>query len=142
VALGLDTASVDVGQFLTDARHGLALLAEGREADGHAVLAAAEQSSGGAFCADDPYEDWPAPLRDEAQAAYLRVLRVLAAATRCRGRGGGAPAAAARHRTGYDEDAHRSLVTVLRGAGRHGEAARARERYRRAMGEIGVPVPR
>jgi DNA-binding SARP family transcriptional activator len=43
---------------------------------------------------------------------------------------------------GYDEDAHRSLVTVLRGAGRHGEAARARERYRRAMGEIGVPVPR
>jgi len=45
-------------------------------------------------------------------------------------------------RDGYDEAAHRGLVTALLTAGRLGEARRAYARYRDAMREIDVePIP-
>ena len=40
----------------------------------------------------------------------------------------------------YDEQAHQDLVPLLLETGRHGEAARAFERYAAAMREIGVRV--
>ena len=42
----------------------------------------------------------------------------------------------------YDEAAHRALVGAHVGARHHGEAGRAQARYRRAMRDIGVSVPR
>lgn len=140
IAVNLDTVTVDVELFLDDARHGMRLLAAGRGGEAEAVLSTVEQTYRGEFCADDPYDEWSGPLRDEVRSTYLHVVRVLAERARRRG----APDDAVRHLLGllatdaYDEQAHRDLVAVLTEAGRHGEAARAADRYAWAMREIGV----
>ena len=107
------------------------------------VLAIAEQRYLGDFLADDPYDDWAAPVRDEVRRLYLRVVRALAALARARS---DSEQAAHQLRRAlavepYDERTHADLIVVLAEAGRHGEADAAYRCYCREMATIGV-VPR
>jgi DNA-binding SARP family transcriptional activator len=129
---------VDVEEFLATAAAGLAAGAD--PASAAELLAAAEAGYSGDFLEDDPYEDWAAPLREEARAAYLAVARALAARA---GAAGEHDLAVRYHlrvleRDPYDEAAHLGLVLTLSAAGRHGEARRRYRFYVERMGEIGV----
>jgi DNA-binding SARP family transcriptional activator len=138
--LNLDRVAVDVETFLADAAHGLRLHARGN-AEARTVLLAVEHSYVGEVFADDPYDDWAQPLREEAHGTYLQVLRALV-------RLGGGPDDTIRRLSvvladdPYDERCHRDLVGTLVDAGRHGEARRAYDRYRAAMRDLGLaPAP-
>jgi DNA-binding SARP family transcriptional activator len=142
IAVDLVRVSVDVEEFFTRARHGFRLLERGETTDAGTVLAAAERTYTDEPFADDPYADWSHALRAEAHATYLHVLRKLVEL----GQRAGDVDHVVRHllriltAEPYDEPAHRDLVSVLRAAGRHGEAARALKRYSAAMHGIGVRV--
>jgi DNA-binding SARP family transcriptional activator len=129
--LDLDHVAVDVELFLATAEVGLRT--NGPELDQAAAL------HHGDFLEEDLFEDWSQPLRDEVRATHLSVLRALADA-----RTPSVDAALAAHRRileidPYDEAAHLAIVSVLRTAGRHGEAQRAHRRYVARMRELGVP---
>ncbi|MFL6145063.1 MAG: tetratricopeptide repeat protein [Labedaea sp.] len=142
VAADLGRLVVDVEDLFAQARYGLALRERGATADARAVLTAADRACVGEVFADDPYSDWARPLREEARATHLRVLRALVDLAQ---RAGDVDEVvhhllrilSVDH---YDEQAHRDLVANLAGAGRHGEASRAFRRYAEAMREISVPV--
>jgi DNA-binding SARP family transcriptional activator/Tfp pilus assembly protein PilF len=140
VALALDRVTVDVETFLATARHGLHLTRTPGDGDARAVLAAAERAFTGEVYAGEPYDEWARPLREEARATYLHVLRELATVARRAGE----PDTAVRYLLGslaidpYDERSHRGLVDALVGACRFGEAMRARDRYAEAMRELGL----
>jgi DNA-binding SARP family transcriptional activator len=140
VALRLDTTIVDVELFLHDAAAGLALRAAGRTDEAADRLEAAEAAYAGDFLEEDLYEDWAVPLREEARAAYLAVLRALAEDALA----ADSPEAAIRYdlrlleRDRFDEGAHLALVGALSAAGRHGEALRHYRVYCARMAEIGV----
>jgi ATP/maltotriose-dependent transcriptional regulator MalT/DNA-binding SARP family transcriptional activator len=140
VGLDLEHLSIDVELFLTHAAEGGALRKSGREAEGLALLAVAEDLYAGDFLEEDPYEDWAVALREEARAAYISVVRALAHSDLAAGDSD----AAIRHylrlleRDAYDEDAHLGLVSTLEGAGRHGEARRCYRTYVARMTELGV----
>ena len=97
------------------------------------MLELAEAAYTGDFLEEDRYEDWAIPLRDEARAVYVDVLRKLAETT-----------GAARYflriidRDPYDEPAHLGLVAALQAQGAHGEARRAYRVYVSRMQEIGT----
>jgi DNA-binding SARP family transcriptional activator/Tfp pilus assembly protein PilF len=146
IRLNLDHVAVDVETFLGTAQHGLRLAARGDDVPAHAALAEAERLFTGEVYADEPYDDWARPLREEVHATYLHVVRVLVGLAR---RSGGYDDAV-RYLLRilaidqYDERSHRDLVTVLIDAGRYGEAWRCHARYVEAMRDIGVvaePVP-
>jgi DNA-binding SARP family transcriptional activator len=143
VALDSAGVRVDVDDFLADVAYGCRLYERGDSAGARSILVAAQQSYVGEPFDDEPYPDWTAAMREQARAAHLRAHRTLAYLARA----AHAPDEAAAHLLAilehdpYDEDAHRTLVAVLSGAGRHGEAMRARQRYRDAMVAIGVPPP-
>ncbi|MER7753808.1 BTAD domain-containing putative transcriptional regulator [Kitasatospora sp. NPDC097643] len=140
VAVNLDLVHVDVERFLIAASDACAAHRHGDTAADE-LLTAAEALYVGEFMPDDPYTDWTQELRDEAQTAYVSVLRARVARSsdvdqrvscllrilRC---------------DAYDEEAHLELVRSLRRAGRHGEARRRYRSYARCMHEIGVaPAP-
>ena len=140
VAIDLDVIDVDVESFLTAAEEAQAA----QRADhptGTAMLIRADELYGGDFLADDPYEDWAQPLREEAQVAHTRVLRALAQHTSDTDQ---KLVYLMRlvHRDQYDEDAHLELVEVLRAAGRHGEAQRRYRAYVERMRELGIDPAR
>lgn len=142
VALDLTRVQVDVERFLADVGDAVALHDRGAESDAMSLLAAAVESYADEPFADAPYDDATTALRDEARAALLQALRLLA--TLC-GRKGDHDRAAGHLRRllgedRYDEDAHRTLIAVLRRAGRHGQGRLAAARYRSAMAEIGLPA--
>jgi DNA-binding SARP family transcriptional activator len=144
VRLVLENVAVDVESFLADASAGLALLREGRSADARELLAAAEAAYAGAFLEEDAYEDWALPLREEVQAAYVRVARALAADAAASGEYDAAGRYFLRvlEHDSYDENAHLGLVSTLLDAGRHGEARRFFRDYCARMEEIGIePAP-
>jgi DNA-binding SARP family transcriptional activator len=143
IRLDLARVTVDVESFLAGAALGLRLHQRGEHTDAYTVLAAAEQGYTGDFCEDDPYQDWAAPTREEARAAYLRVLRALADVATRLGRIDEAVGHLLRilHLDRYDEPGHRTLVALLTAAGRHGEAHRALVRYQEAMRQLGLPPP-
>ncbi|MFI6234746.1 BTAD domain-containing putative transcriptional regulator [Micromonospora sp. NPDC050784] len=136
VAIDLDVIDVDVESFLTAAEE-----AQAAQRAGHptaaGMLIRADELYGGDFLADDPYEDWAQPLREEAQVAHTRVLRALAQHTSDTDQ---KLVYLMRlvHRDQYDEDAHLELVEVLRAAGRHGEAQRRYRAYVERMRELGI----
>lgn len=144
VRLDLENLTIDLQMFLAEAALGLRLHHDGEPATAYPALAAAERSYTGDFCEDEPYQDWSAPVREEARAAYLRVLRALAEVTRRLGQVDEAAGHLLRllRQDRYDEPAHRALITLLTTAGRHGEAGRARARYQEAMGELDLPARR
>lgn len=136
VAVNLRLVHVDVERFLIAASDACAAHRHGDD-DADELLSAAEALYLGEFMPDDPYADWTQELRDEAQAAYVRVLRArvmrlsdvdqrvscLLRILRC---------------DSYDEEAHIELVRVLQRAGRHGEARRRYRSYTSCMQEIGI----
>ncbi|MFI7431351.1 BTAD domain-containing putative transcriptional regulator [Micromonospora sp. NPDC049836] len=136
VAIDLNVVDVDVEAFLIAAEEAQAAQRAGH-ADAPRLLARADELYGGDFLADDPYDDWAQPLREEAQAAHTSVLRALAQ------HAGDTDQKLVYlmrlvHRDPYDEDAHLELVQVLRGAGRHGEAERRYRAYADRMRELGI----
>lgn len=107
-------------------------------------LAAAEAAYTGDFLEEDLYEDWAEPLREEARAVYVQVLRVLSAAADARGDYDASTRYLLRvlERDPYDEPANLALVGSLAAAGRHGEARRFYRAYGGRMLEIGIePAP-
>jgi DNA-binding SARP family transcriptional activator len=140
VALDLDHVEVDLEAFLRAATVGLALREEGRIAEAHEPLLAAEAGYAGDLLEEDLYEDWAVAAREEARDAYVRVTRGLAADARAAGDHDAAVRFLLRvlERDAYDEDAHLALVAAFADAGRHGEARRAFRTYRARMDEIGV----
>jgi DNA-binding SARP family transcriptional activator len=143
VALDVARVRVDVEDFLAHVAHGRRLVEQGAIAEGRALLVAADQRYVADAFEDDPYADWSTPLREEARAAYLGLLRTLAHASRVTAGPGAAVGYLLRllERDPFDEAAHRTLVRALVAAGQHGEARRALARYREAMRQIGVRPP-
>jgi DNA-binding SARP family transcriptional activator/tetratricopeptide (TPR) repeat protein len=143
VALDMRRVQVDVDDFLADVRHAVRLAERGATTEARTLLAAADQAYAGDAFSDEPYAEWTTGLREEARAAYLRCLRLLAALARA----GGETDQTLAHllqilrQDRYDEAAHREIVATLVRAGRHGEARRALHRYVEAMRDIGVRPP-
>jgi ATP/maltotriose-dependent transcriptional regulator MalT/DNA-binding SARP family transcriptional activator len=137
--LHLEHVTVDVECFLEAASEGLEL-ARANRPEASDRLATAEVAYTGDFLEEDLYEDWAEPLREEAQAAYLEVVRVLATTVAARGDRDSSTRYLLRvlERDPYDEPAHLALVHSLEAAGRHGEARRFYRAYRGRMREIGV----
>ncbi|NGM15262.1 tetratricopeptide repeat protein [Verrucosispora sp. CWR15] len=143
VALDVTHLRVDVMEFLGAVTHGRRLLARGARAEARTILAAAVRDYRADVFSDEPYADWASALREQARAAYVAALRMLADAHRSAGNGGAAVDCLLRllEQDPYDEPAHRMLVRTLVTGGQHGEARRAFARYRAAMRAIGVRPP-
>ncbi|MDY7089146.1 MAG: BTAD domain-containing putative transcriptional regulator [Actinomycetota bacterium] len=143
IALDLSRVRVDVEEFLAHVAHARRLMESGAVADARAVLTAADRQYHADAFEDDPYTDWSGPLREEARAAHLSLLRALAQVSHATS----GPAAAVGYllrllgRDPYDQPAHRALVRMLVAGGQHGEARRAFARYHEAMESIGVHPP-
>jgi ATP/maltotriose-dependent transcriptional regulator MalT/DNA-binding SARP family transcriptional activator len=140
IALRTEHLTVDVESFLNDAEAGLRKRRIGDVGSSRDDLLRAEASYRGDFLEEDAYEDWAVPVREQARATYLQVVRVLA---------GDAisaedPPTAQRYllrileRDAYDEGAHLSFVKALVAERRHGEARRAYRLYCARMEEIDV----
>ena len=140
IALCPTRVTVDVEQFLSDVADGVLLHDRGSTADARALLSQAVEEFVDDPFADVPYDDEVTPLREEARAALLQALRLLA--LQCRSVGDHDQAAAYLRRLlsadCYDEDAHRALLEVLISGGRHGQARLAAKHYQAAMAELGV----
>lgn len=141
VSLNLDAVDIDMERFLSATADGLDRLRRGEILHGLPILSSAAAIYAGDFLEENPYDDWTASVREEARAAYVSVLRLLA-------RHAGDADTAVTHllrileTDRYDEEAHLGLVRALADAGRHGEAHRHYLNYRRAMDELGVePSP-
>lgn len=143
VRLDLRHASVDADDVLALAEHAAELLEEGAEEQAEPVLVEVHRQYRGDAFEDDPYEQWADPLREEVRAAWLRCAGRLVRLRRRQGRVADAQALLVRMLATdpYDEVAHRTLVRMLAGAGRHGEARRALERWTAAMRSIDAPAP-
>jgi ATP/maltotriose-dependent transcriptional regulator MalT/DNA-binding SARP family transcriptional activator len=140
VWLDLSHVELDIEGFLNAAAEGLRLSRGGdRDAARHA-LEAAENRYAGDFLEEDPYEDWAVGVREEAQAGYIAVTRLLADDAVAVGDADGATRYYLRilERDAYDEAAHVGLVGALLAAGRHGEARRRYGIYGERMDEMGV----
>ncbi len=125
IQLDLDAVDTDIEHF-----HGAA--------DDAVVVAA----YGGEFLPDDAFEDWTAPLRDEARSRFVGSARSLAARHHESGRHQLAADVARRLLASdkFDEDAHRLLVDTLLAAGETGEAKRAHAAWSAAMAELDIAV--
>jgi ATP/maltotriose-dependent transcriptional regulator MalT/DNA-binding SARP family transcriptional activator len=141
-SVGLETErlEIDVLSFLEIAESGLSLLSEKKDDEAWRKLAGAEATYGGDFLEEDPYEDWAIPLREEARATYVRVLRALSEVAAAQD----AYDAVLRYQLRileqdpYDERSHLILVQTMSLAGRHGEARRHYRTYCSRMAEIDV----
>ena len=133
---------VDVEEFLTTAEAGLAATRGGRNAEAKPLLLAAEARYTGDFLEEDAYDDWVAPLRDEARTVYVSVTRRLAELADQAGDHDGSARLFLRllEKDGWDEAAHIGLVATLASAGRHGEARHRYQQYAARMAELQVPT--
>jgi ATP/maltotriose-dependent transcriptional regulator MalT/DNA-binding SARP family transcriptional activator len=138
--LDCEHVEIDVEQFLADAANGLRLVREDRETDATPYLRRAEACYTGDFLEECRYDEWAAPLREEARATYREVATRLAGQSR---RAGDADAAIryllrALECDPYDERSHLDLVTVLAASGRPGDARRHYRTYCSRMDELEV----
>ena len=139
VRLDLGRVAVDVEQFLSAAADALRLCETSADAAGRALVDA-EALYTGDFLEEEPYEEWPIALREEARAAYASVARALAEDAS----GRGDQEAGVRYylrlleRDPFDEGAHLGLVRCLISARRHGDARRRYQIYSARMDELGV----
>ena len=140
VWLDLSHVELDIEGFLTAAGEALRLARGDDHVAIRAALEGAESRYGGDFLEEDPYEDWAVGVREEAQAAYISVTRLLADEAAAAGDADGATRYYLRilERDVYDEAAHLGLVGALLAAGRHGEARRRFGIYSDKMDEMGV----
>jgi DNA-binding SARP family transcriptional activator len=139
-ALDITRLRIDVEEFLADVAHGRRLRDRGATAHAYQMLAAADTAYRADVFADEPYSDWSDALREEARAAHLSSLRMLAQVSRSQGDLSASVSYLLRMLTTdpYDEAGHRALVETLTAGGQHGEARRAYARYCEAMRAIGV----
>jgi DNA-binding SARP family transcriptional activator len=142
VRLDLAHVAVDVETFLAVADRGLDLQRQGRTDEAELVLREAQSRYGGEFLAEDLYDDWASPLRDQARNTYVAVARALAEIAAHAGNVDAASGSYLRvlEEDPWDEDAHLALVGMLAAAGRHGQAQRCYAAYVARMGEIDVAV--
>ncbi len=140
VALDSTKVQVDVEEFLADVDDAVALHQRGAATDARTLLTEAVRRYTDEPFADAPYDDATSALREEARAAQLQALRLLAEL--CRHAGEDDQAAMYLRRLlaadPYDEDAHRRLLAVLVEAGQHGQARLGAARYRAAMADLGL----
>jgi DNA-binding SARP family transcriptional activator len=144
VALNRGHLDIDVERFLRSARTALDLVREGRVEEAVPALETAEAAYTGEFLEEDAYDDWAAPLREEARAAFVAVARALARAAAAREDHDSAIRYFLRllERDPYDEGAHLGVVATAERARRHGEARRFYGVYVARMEEIDVePAP-
>ncbi len=140
VWLELTQVDLDVATFLDDVSAGRRLLRASRPAEALERFERAEAAYRGDFLEEDPYEDWAAGPRAEAQSAYVDAAREVANSAAATGQ----PDTSIRIQLrileldAYDERANLGLVTALLQAGRHGEARRRYGVYVAKMAEIGV----
>lgn len=139
VALDLEVVPVDVEYFLAAARKGQRLC-RARHPGGTALLQMAAGAYAGDFLQDDEAVAWSTPLREEARAVFIIVVRLLAeeAANRDDHDTAGQFLRRILGCDPYDEGAHLALVAGLVRARRHGEARRSYNTYVRKMREIDV----
>jgi DNA-binding SARP family transcriptional activator len=135
---------VDVELFLRETAEARRLLATGEPVKAETLLTQATARYLGEFCADDPYADWTAGLRELARHTFVEAAAALAAIADERGD----PAEAVRQRLRildvdpYDEVAHLNLIRSLSAQRRHGEARRAYRTYCTRLAELDVdPAP-
>jgi DNA-binding SARP family transcriptional activator len=140
IALQPANVDVDLEVFLRHAEEGLDLYGRGLAQEARPLLEAAEAAYVGDFLEEDLYEDWAAPVREEARGVYLTVVDALADLAEAAGERDAAIRYRRRilERDPYDESAHLGIVTALANAGRHGEARRMYSDYVVRMDEIGV----
>lgn len=138
-SLTLRNVTVDVEAFLTAVRDAEVARQRG-DPGAMRAYTLAEDLYTGDFLAEDRYEDWAAPVRDQANAKYLAVVRTLAAAALGAADYDQAQTYALRalERDDFDEEAHLVLIRALRAAGRHGQARQRYRTYVDRMHEIGV----
>jgi DNA-binding SARP family transcriptional activator len=135
---------VDVELFLRETAEARRLMATGEPEKAEALLVRATARYLGEFCADDPYADWTAGLRELARHTFVDAAAALAALADERFD----PPEAVRHRLRildvdpYDEVAHLGLIRSLSAQRRHGEARRAYRNYCARLAELDIdPAP-
>jgi DNA-binding SARP family transcriptional activator len=141
-AIRVDVAHlpIDVERFLSAATDGLALVGTSHDEAAKAKLIEAADAYAGEFLEEDSYEDWAIPLREEARATSVAVLRALATLAE---QSGDVDQAIRYHlrvleADPWEERSHLGVVTMMEKAGRHGEARRLFQTYTSRMEELGV----
>lgn len=119
-------------------------IADVYDAVGRADDLAAIEAYRGAVLPEDAYEDWATAADQRLSSAIVDARRRLATEATASGRFDDAVL----HVTAilgldpFDERAHETLVRAMAASGRLGDAARAEQRYRERMAELGVrPQP-
>jgi DNA-binding SARP family transcriptional activator/tetratricopeptide (TPR) repeat protein len=140
VHLDLDHVAVDLELLLDDVAqadrlHRAGRVAEALERDRRVVA-----THRGGFLEEHAYDDWAVPAREQARAAFLASARRLASAAASEGDVDAEVRYLLRtlEHDPYDEPTHLRLVRTLHGAGRHGEARRAYQRYTARMVELDI----
>jgi ATP/maltotriose-dependent transcriptional regulator MalT/DNA-binding SARP family transcriptional activator len=144
VALRNAEMSVDLDDFLADARAGLTALTRADRDEAERLLVAAEARFAGDLLPEDAFAEWSIHARESARSLYLEVLGGLADIASARGD----QASAGRYLMRaigidpFDEPSHLRLVSAFDGARRYGEARRAYQTYVRRMAELEIePAP-
>lgn len=142
-----DHVDLDIESFIAEAADGRRLLAAGDRQKARDVLSDAAARYVGDFCADDPYADWLAGIRDLAKHTFVDTSFELAGLADAAGE----HSEAIRHWLRildvdpYDEDAYLGLIASLLAQRRHGEARRAYRKYCARLAELDIepaPFPR
>ena len=150
VWLDLGHVELDIEAFLGAAAEGLRAAAQrGRGPGARARSRPPRRATAASSSRRTRTRTGRSALREEAQAAYISVTRLLADEAAATGDADGATRYYLRilERDAYDEAAHLGLVGALLAAGRHGEARRRYGIYSDKMDEMGVeaapfPSPR
>lgn len=141
VSLNLTAVDVDVVRVLELVDRAERLAARGQHDAAVRCWEDAEAANVGEFLADDMDAEWAEGTRGQARQARRTTLMALAADAADDGRSNTAVRLLllALELDPHDEPASLELVRVLTAAGRHGDARRRYEDYRRRMAELGVP---
>lgn len=135
---------LDVESFIAEAAEGRRYLAAGDRQKAHERLSEAAARYVGDFCADDPYVDWLAGIRELAKHTFVDTSFELAGLADAVGE----HSEAIRHWLRildvdpYDEDAYLGMIRSLLAQRRHGEARRAYRTYCARLAELDIePAP-
>ena len=141
--MDISHVTIDALELLRDAGYATQLAREGELGRARELLAEVDAMYRGDAFDDEPYEEWADALREEVRATWLRALHEFAELSHRTGEAEQAATTLVRllATDPYDESAHGLLVRVLVGAGRHGEARRAFDRWAQAMRSIDAPIP-
>jgi ATP/maltotriose-dependent transcriptional regulator MalT/DNA-binding SARP family transcriptional activator len=129
---------IDVEQFIVEAAEGRRRLAAGDTDRAARLLNDAAARYLGEFCADDPYADWAAGLRELAKHTFVDTSFELAGLADASGEHSEAIRSWLRilDVDPYDEDAHLGMIRSLLAQRRHGEARRAYRAYCARLAEL------